>query len=153
MSGLGNKQIMAKNIKFYMDKTGKDRNQICDDLGFKYSTFTDWVNGNKYPRIDKIEMLANYFGIQKSDLIEEKDTISPALPPLTAKDERNIQKRLEALLNDLAPDNGALAYYDDDGEEPMSDEDRELLRISLENTLRLAKQMAKQKFTPKKYRK
>lgn len=149
MSGLGNKEIMSKNLKFYMGKYNKDRNQVCSDLGFKYSTFTDWVNGNKYPRIDKIEMLANYFGIQKSDLIEERKDNN--LPPLTPKDERSIKKRLEAILNDLAPDNSALAYYD--GEEPMTDEDRELLRISLENTLRLAKQMAKQKFTPKKYRK
>lgn len=45
----------------------------------------------------------------------------------------------------------ALAYYD--GDEPMSDEDKELLRISLENTMRLAKQMAKQKFTPNKFKK
>ena len=37
-----------------------------------YSTFCDWVNGNKYPRIEKIEMLARYFGIQKSDLIESR---------------------------------------------------------------------------------
>ncbi|SEP04074.1 helix-turn-helix domain-containing protein [Propionispora vibrioides] len=150
MSDLGNKEIMSKNLKFYMEKYKKDRNQVCNDLGFKYSTFTDWVNGNKYPRIDKIEMLANYFGIQKSDLIEEKKETA-SLPPLTAKDEHSIQKRLESLLTDLMPGNSAIAYYD--GEEPMSEDDKELLRISLENTLRLAKQMAKQKFTPKKYRK
>ena len=36
-----------------------------------YSTVRDWTNGRAYPRIDKIEMLANYFGIQKSDLIED----------------------------------------------------------------------------------
>nr|NSL49308.1 transcriptional regulator [Dendrosporobacter quercicolus DSM 1736] len=68
-----------------------------------------------------------------------------------AKDERSIKKRLESILTDLTPGNSGLAYYD--GDEPMSDEDKELLRISLENTIRLAKQMAKQKFTPKKYRK
>lgn len=54
-----------------MEKNNKDRNQICDDLGLKYTTFTDWVNGKKYPRIDKIELLANYFGVRKSDLIED----------------------------------------------------------------------------------
>lgn len=71
MSGLGNKEIMAKNIKYYMDKFGKTRGEICESLGVKYTTFTDWVNGNSYPRIDKIEMMANYFGITKSDLVEE----------------------------------------------------------------------------------
>lgn len=72
MYNLGNKEIMSRNIKYYMDLNNKTRNEICNDLGFSYSTFTDWVNGNTYPRIDKIEMLSNYFGIQKSDLVEEK---------------------------------------------------------------------------------
>lgn len=68
---LGNKEIMAKNIRRYMDAQGKSRNDVCEALGFAYSTFTDWINGNKYPRIDKIEMLANYFGISKADLVED----------------------------------------------------------------------------------
>ncbi|MCC3401071.1 XRE family transcriptional regulator [Eubacterium callanderi] len=72
MSGLGNKQIMAKNIQYYMDFYNKSRKEICEAIGVKYTTFTDWVKGNSYPRIDKIEMMANYFGIEKSDLIEEK---------------------------------------------------------------------------------
>ncbi|MCI8616940.1 MAG: hypothetical protein HFJ60_01580 [Clostridia bacterium] len=73
MGDLGNKKIFSKNLKYYMDLNNKDRNDICNILGFKYSTFSDWYNGNKYPRIDKIEILANYFGIEKSDLIENKD--------------------------------------------------------------------------------
>ena len=71
MSSLGNKEIMAQNIKRLMSLKGKDRNDICKDLGFKYTTFTDWINGNTYPRIDKIEMMANYFGVSKADLVEE----------------------------------------------------------------------------------
>lgn len=72
MSALGNKKVFAKNLKRYIEKSGKDRNEICKDLGLKYSTFSEWVNANKYPRIDKIELLANYFNIHKSDLIEEQ---------------------------------------------------------------------------------
>ena len=71
MSDLGNKEIFSTNLKYYMELNNKDRNDICKILGFKYSTFSDWYNGNKYPRIDKIEMLANYFNIKKSDLIEK----------------------------------------------------------------------------------
>ena len=67
-----NKKIFAQNLKWYMDKAGKSRKQVCEDLGFSYFTFTDWVNGKKFPRIDKVEMLADYFGIMKSDLIEAK---------------------------------------------------------------------------------
>jgi len=70
MSSLGNKEIMAQNIKRLMELYQKDRTDICKDLGFKYTTFTDWINGNTYPRIDKIEMMANYFGISKADLVE-----------------------------------------------------------------------------------
>lgn len=72
MSGLGNKNIMAENLKYYMTLYNKDRNQVCKDLNIKYSTFSEWINANKYPRIDKIELLADYFGIQKSDLIEKR---------------------------------------------------------------------------------
>lgn len=73
MSDLGNKEIFAKNLKYYMELNNKDRNDICKDLQFPYTTFAEWYNGNIYPRIDKIELIANYFGIKKSDLIERKD--------------------------------------------------------------------------------
>lgn len=71
MSDLGNKAIMAENIQRLMDSRGINRNKICADLGFKYTTFTDWVKGNTYPRIDKIELMANYFGVPKSELVEK----------------------------------------------------------------------------------
>lgn len=76
---LGNKEIMAKNIKHYLELKGKTRQDICKALGFSYSTFADWCNAKKYPRIDKIEMMANYFGISKADLVEdhaEEDELS-----------------------------------------------------------------------------
>ena len=75
MSDLGNKKIMANNIKRFMAINNKTRSDICNDLNIAYTTFSDWVNGKKYPRIDKIELLANYFGIEKSDLVENKEVI------------------------------------------------------------------------------
>lgn len=77
MSSIGNKIVFSRNLRELMKQKGKDRNQVCADLGFKYTTFTDWYNGNKYPRIDKIEMLADYFGVLKSDLIEDKADLPP----------------------------------------------------------------------------
>lgn len=74
MSNLGNKKIMADNITYYMNKHQKTRNEMCEALGVKYTTFTDWVKGNSYPRIDKIELMANYFGISKADLVEKRDS-------------------------------------------------------------------------------
>ena len=73
MSALGNKAIFSKNLKHYIEKSGKDRRELADIWGFPYSTVTEWINGKKYPRIDRIEIMADYFGIQKSDLIEDKE--------------------------------------------------------------------------------
>lgn len=70
---LGNKEIMAENILRLMDENNKDRNDVCRDLNFKYTTFTDWIKANTYPRIDKIELMANYFGVTKADLVEKAD--------------------------------------------------------------------------------
>ncbi len=71
---MDNKNIFAKNLKKYMELNGKSRREVSETLGVSYYTFSDWVNGKKYPRMDKVERLANYFGIKKSDLIEEKVT-------------------------------------------------------------------------------
>lgn len=75
---LGNKTIMAKNIKHYMALHRKTRSDICEALGVKYTTLTDWINAKTYPRIDKIEMLANYFGVEKSDLVEQHSAAKKA---------------------------------------------------------------------------
>ena len=81
---MDNKNVFASNLKRYMEVKGKSRNDISEALGISYFTVSDWVNGKKYPRMDKVEMLANYFGIQKSDLIEKKEEkISPDEPVLT----------------------------------------------------------------------
>lgn len=76
MSCLGNKAVMARNIKHFMEICGKERGQLAQDLEVPYSTVSDWINAKKYPRIDKIEAMAKYFGIQKSDLIEDSSIFS-----------------------------------------------------------------------------
>lgn len=73
MSDLGNKEIFSKNLRYYMTINNKTRTDLCRDLDFKYTTFTGWYNGNIYPGIDKIEKIANYFRIEKSDLIEDSE--------------------------------------------------------------------------------
>ena len=74
MSNLGNKITMSNNLKKYLKINNISRNQLSESLGISYSTISDWINGKAYPRIDKIEMMANYFGINKSDLVEEHFT-------------------------------------------------------------------------------
>lgn len=68
------KDIFAKNLRKYMERAGKSQKEMAEISGVSTATFSDWINAKKYPRIDKIEILADYFGILKSDLIEEKMT-------------------------------------------------------------------------------
>lgn len=83
-----NKKIMARNIKRFMESKGVTNQQLCEDLGFKYTTFLDWIKAVTYPRIGKIEAMADYFGILKSDLIEEK-----------TEERKEIQKNNDTLSN------------------------------------------------------
>ena len=67
------KTILAKNIRYYMEKNQKTRAALCEALDIKYTTLSDWVNGKTYPRIDKIERMAAYFGVEKSALLEDRN--------------------------------------------------------------------------------
>lgn len=72
MNTAENKQILAQNILYYMDLKGVTKQQLCADLNLKYTTFVEWIKGRAYPRIGAVEALAQYFGCEKSDLIEDR---------------------------------------------------------------------------------
>ena len=66
------KLIFSKNLRYYMSQEGKTQIDIVNDLGINKSSISSWVNGTRLPRMDKIEMLAQYLGISRTDLIEER---------------------------------------------------------------------------------
>ncbi len=72
MNNNKSKEIFSANLEKLMRSRDVDRNKLCSDLGLKYTTVRDWLKGITYPRIGKIELLADYFGVNKSDLIEDK---------------------------------------------------------------------------------
>ena len=72
MTSIGNKEVFAGNLAYYLASSGKTQKELSEMVGVHKSTFNEWMKAKKYPRIDKIEMLANIFGILKSDLIEER---------------------------------------------------------------------------------
>ena len=72
MSSIGNKEVFSENLRFYLEKTDKTQKDVALAIGVTPASLNEWLKGKKYPRIDKIELLARYFGILKSDLIEEK---------------------------------------------------------------------------------
>lgn len=71
---LGNKKVMGDNIQYYLSKTDIERKDFAKIIGVPYSTLTTWINGEAYPRIDKIQAMADYFGVKKSALVEERGT-------------------------------------------------------------------------------
>lgn len=79
---------------------------------------------------------------------EDSSNQAETPPALTKKDERDIERKLSETLNALGGQDGLMF----DGE-PLDDMTRELLEASLRNSLEMAKKIAKQKHTPKKYRK
>ena len=66
------KEVFARNLKTYMDRRGMTQRELADIVGVSNSTLNEWLKAKKYPRIDKIDRMADYFGILKSDLIEDK---------------------------------------------------------------------------------
>ena len=91
-NSLGNKKIMANNIRRHLDSLGLNVKDFATLMNFKYTTVLDWVNAKTYPRIDKIELMANYFKVDKSDLVERytpstsllqqiNDTVAQLTPP------------------------------------------------------------------------
>lgn len=72
-NNLGNKTTMAHNIQRYMSINGMERKDLAECIGVPYTTVCDWINAKTYPRIDKIEKMAQVFGISKADLVEEQE--------------------------------------------------------------------------------
>ena len=114
-------------------------------LNISNGTITKWDKSQ--PTTKVLEKLSDYFDVSIDYLLGR--TSNKRYYDLTNKDERDIQKQLQQMIDDLSS-NGALSFSKDDGE--IDDATRELLIMSLENSLHIAKREAKKKFTPKKYR-
>lgn len=72
MAIIWSKEVFAKNLRRYMDAKGITQRELAEVVGVSAPTVNEWLKAKKYPRIDKIEIMAHYFGILKSDLIEDK---------------------------------------------------------------------------------
>ena len=103
-----------------------------------------------------VKKIAEVLNVGVDELLDEHDTNMQSnttqdtffKPEITSKDEKDIAKKLEEIINDMNSSDGLMLYNND-----LDDETKELLIASLERTLRQAKLIAKEKFTPHKYRK
>ncbi len=131
-----------------LQKHGLTSYKLSQLIGVSQSTLSDWKRGRSTPKQDKLQKIADYFGVTVDYLMTGKEPEQKEFnPQLTAKDEKDISKKVDEILSQLSTGD-ALMF---DGE-PMDEDTKELLRVSLENGVRIAKISAKKKFTPKKYR-
>ncbi|MBQ6686452.1 MAG: helix-turn-helix transcriptional regulator [Firmicutes bacterium] len=140
------KEVFSRNLTHYMDLFGKNQKEIAEIVGVSAPTVNDWLKMKKYPRIDKIQTLADYFGILKSDLIEDKSKDTSWQPTITPRDLKEINNII-ANARDLLHQDGLMF----DGK-PATDEDVESILSAMEIGLEMAKKKSKEKFTPKKYK-
>lgn len=138
---------ISENIKLLREQYGLSQKELGQIAGVSDKAVSTWEQGIKEPRMGAIQKIADHFGIQKSNIIEDNGLQSHSVP-LTPRDERQIAADLEKMLADLDSKNAMAAM----GGTVEDDEDRELLKASLQATMRLAKKIAKEKYTPKKYR-
>lgn len=105
---LGNRRVMGQNIEYYMSRMGLERKELAKALGVPYSSLTDWMNGNAYPRIDKIQLMADFFGIEKSDLVEsrsaQKTTKAVKIPILGRVAAGPLMEMIENVEGDIVSD-------------------------------------------------
>jgi len=135
--------ILYLKIKELADKKGVSLAQIERDLNFSNGIISSWKNGRASQ--DKLAAIADYFGVSTDYLLGRTPT-----PEFTAKDERDIQKIVGDLIDGLSNEN-SLACLRNGGEE-IDEDDAELIKAALEKVARRSKILAKEKFTPDKYK-
>ena len=138
---------LKERIKELCKINGVSMNKVESDLNFGKGYISKL--GESTPNASKIRQIADYFDVTVDYLISGKESSQEIEAKLTRKDEKDIARRLESTLEELENSQDGLMLSG----EPLDDETRELLKASLENSIRIAKINAKQKFTPKKYRK
>lgn len=71
------KKVFAKNLNYYMNLKRISQTDIINDLGYDKSAVSTWCNGSRLPRMDKVDAIAQYLGVRRSDLIDEHDFNAP----------------------------------------------------------------------------
>ena len=138
---------MQNRIRELRKENKMTMKQLGEIIGVAESTISQYETGKREPDNEMLLRLAEHFGVTVDFLLgasAQKETPSA----LTKKDERDIERKLSETLNALGGQDSLMF----DGE-PMDDRTRELLETSIRNSLEMAKKIAKQKYTPKKYRK
>lgn len=138
--------MLGDKIKNLRKERGITQQELATSIDVVQSTIGMIESGKKIGSPKTLKKIADFFDVTVDYLLSDNKVDENI--ELSKKAERDIAKDLERTLNELENSQDALMFSG----EPLDDETRELLRISLENSMRLAKQIAKKKYTPKKYR-
>ena len=67
------KKIFSKNLKRLVTNSNLSQREIAISINVSPQTFNTWINGIAIPRMTSIQLLADYFNVEKSDLIENEN--------------------------------------------------------------------------------
>lgn len=132
---------LKERIQILAKERGTSLPLLENKLGFGAGTISKWDKSD--PSSNKLSAVAKELNVSIDYLMSGKEN-----PQLTKKDERDIKKKLDQTLRDLESSDGLMF----DGE-ALDDETKDLLHMAIESALITAKVKAKEKFTPKKYKK
>lgn len=139
---------IGENIRKYRKLNHLTQAELAGQAEMSRSYLADVERDRYNPSVETLTHLARVLRVSVNDLIgSDEDGLNERPPGLSAKEERDIALDLERMISELESGE-ALAFHG----EPMDNETKELMRISLENSLRLAKGMAKTKFNPNKHK-
>jgi transcriptional regulator with XRE-family HTH domain len=142
--------VLGKRIKQLREEKGLLQKDIARIIGITDSAIGHYERGARFPDPETLRKLAEYFGVSVDYLLGRTDVRTPTQPwrpAITPKDEKDIAKDLERIMSDLTQADGLMFYN-----EPMTDEDKQLIKEAIEFGLKIAKVRNKERFTPKKYR-
>lgn len=140
---------MYEKFKKLLDSRGVTPYRVSKETGLSTATLSDWKTGKSKPKQDKLIKIADYFGVTVDYLMTGQGN-SPTEPQLTKKDERDIAKDMENIIQKLRNNESGPASYDG---EPISEGDIDLLAGQIELMIRRLKVINKEKYNPNKNKK
>ncbi|MDE3291523.1 helix-turn-helix domain-containing protein [Lacticaseibacillus paracasei] len=126
---------------------GRTQEDVAKAVGVSRAAYSHFENNRNEPDNDTLKKLAQYYDVSIDYLLGKSD--KPHYYSLTEKDYKDVEAILNDAMNGITGKTG-VNYFKNGGE--LTDEDRALLEASMRQTIILAKELAKKKFTPKKYR-
>ena len=145
--------MLAQRLKELRLEQNLTQEDLSKKLNITRGTYAHYELGKREPSYETLKLISSFYKVSIDYLIGNSDFKNTTAqntfkPTLTRKDEKDIAKKLEEIINDMNSSDGLMLYNDD-----LDDETKELLIASLERTLRQAKLIAKEKFTSHKYKK